>query len=86
MKRNSILKIVLNLVLVAVLPSMQVTPVAAQNAPSAAIVLPTDRTVLPIPEPQIPHSTVFDVRNATPHLSSKKRRFVIDKTGNFGRE
>lgn len=25
-----------------------------------------DRTVLPIPEPQYPHSTVFDVRNATP--------------------
>ncbi len=30
------------------------------------VVLPTDRTVLPIPEPQYPHSTVFDVRNATP--------------------
>jgi arylsulfatase len=29
-------------------------------------VLPTDRTVLPIPEPQYPHSTVFNVRNATP--------------------
>jgi len=26
----------------------------------------TDRTVLPIPEPQYPHSTVFNVRNATP--------------------
>ena len=25
-----------------------------------------DRTVLPIPEPQYPHSTVLDVRNATP--------------------
>lgn len=25
-----------------------------------------DRTVLPIPEPQYPHSTVFNVRNATP--------------------
>ena len=31
---------------------------AAQTAP--------DRTVLPIHEPQYPHSTVFDVRNATP--------------------
>ena len=30
------------------------------------VVLPTDRTVLPIPEPTYPHSTVFDVRNATP--------------------
>ncbi|MBB1093527.1 arylsulfatase [Rhodopseudomonas palustris] len=28
--------------------------------------MPTDRSVLPIPEPQYPHSTVFDVRNATP--------------------
>ncbi|MFH0997318.1 MAG: arylsulfatase [Pseudomonadota bacterium] len=27
---------------------------------------PIDRTMLPIPEPQYPHSTVFDVRNATP--------------------
>jgi hypothetical protein len=25
-----------------------------------------DRSVLPIPEPQYPHSTVLDVRNATP--------------------
>jgi hypothetical protein len=28
--------------------------------------MPTDRTVLPIPEPQYPHSKVLDVRNATP--------------------
>lgn len=27
---------------------------------------PLDRTTLPIPEPKIPHSTVFDARNATP--------------------
>jgi arylsulfatase A-like enzyme len=40
-------------------------PVAAQQAP-AGVVLPTDRTVLPIPEPQYPHSTVFDARNAVP--------------------
>ena len=39
-----------------------VMPAAAQQQ----IVLPTDRTVLPIPEPQYPHSTVFDARNATP--------------------
>jgi arylsulfatase A-like enzyme len=37
-------------------------PVAAQ----AQVVLPMDRTVLPIPEPQYPHSTVFDARNASP--------------------
>src|SRR5204863_3954720 len=29
------------------------------------IVLPTDRSVLPIPEPRIAHSTVLNVRNAT---------------------
>jgi arylsulfatase A-like enzyme len=39
---------------------------AAQATAPARVVLPTDRTVLPIPEPQYPHSTVFDVRNATP--------------------
>jgi len=41
-------------------------PVSAQQAAPANVVLPTDRSVLPIPEPQYPHSTVFDVRNATP--------------------
>jgi arylsulfatase A-like enzyme len=41
-------------------------PVAAQPATTASVVLPTDRTVLPLPEPQYPHSTVFDARNAVP--------------------
>src|SRR5437588_6651851 len=41
-------------------------PVAAQTIAPARVVFPTDRTVLPIPEPQYPHSTVFDVRDATP--------------------
>src|SRR5208283_2094456 len=41
-------------------------PAAAQAAPPPGVVLPTDRTVLPLPEPQYPHSTVFDVRNAVP--------------------
>src|SRR6266542_7069396 len=45
---------------------MAAAPVAAQAPAPAKVVLPTDRTVLPIPEPQYPHSTVFDVRNATP--------------------
>jgi arylsulfatase len=40
--------------------------VSAQDAAQARVVLPTDRTVLPIPEPQYPHSTVFNARNATP--------------------
>jgi arylsulfatase len=38
----------------------------AQQMDPPAIVLPTDRTVLPIPEPAYPHSTVFDARNAKP--------------------
>jgi arylsulfatase A-like enzyme len=41
-------------------------PVVAQQATPPSIVLPTDRTVLPIPEPQYPHSTVLDARNAVP--------------------
>ena len=50
-------------VLLAAPPSMaQSTPGPTQQR----VVLPTDRTVLPIPEPQYPHSTVFDARNATP--------------------
>jgi arylsulfatase A-like enzyme len=42
------------------------TPAGAQEAAAARVVVPTDRTVLPIPEPQYPHSTVFNARNATP--------------------
>ena len=39
---------------------------AACATTAAAQMTPSDRTVLPIPEPQYPHSTVLDVRNATP--------------------
>jgi arylsulfatase len=40
----------------------------AQEAQSTlrAQVTPSDRTVLPIPEPNYPHSTVLDARDATP--------------------
>jgi arylsulfatase len=65
MKRMSI-TFALSLALVALLSALTATPVAAQGAAPAQVVLPTDRTVLPIPEPQYPHSTVLDVRNATP--------------------
>jgi hypothetical protein len=41
-------------------------PASAQQAAPANVVLPTDRSLLPIPEPAYPHSTVFDARNATP--------------------
>ena len=46
--------------------SLNIAPVAAQEAAPSRVVGPTDRTVLPIPEPQYPHSTVFNARNATP--------------------
>ena len=39
---------------------------ALAQTPPAGDTLPTDRTVLPISEPQYPHSTVLDARNATP--------------------
>jgi arylsulfatase A-like enzyme len=48
------------------LAPLTAAPVAAQSPAPAQVVLPTDRTVLPIPEPQYPHSTVLDARNATP--------------------
>jgi arylsulfatase len=53
----------LGLALALILIWLSAAPAAAQEA--ARVVLPTDRTVLPIPEPQYPHSTVLDVRNAT---------------------
>jgi arylsulfatase len=52
--------------MLAFLATAAAAPVSAQGLPQAQVVLPTDRTVLPIPVPQSPHSTVFDVRNATP--------------------
>src|SRR2546427_2830243 len=51
---------------VLVLAPLTAAPVIAQGATPLRVVLPTDRTVLPISEPTYPHSTVFDVRNATP--------------------
>ena len=55
--------VLLGVLLVLALPA---APVIAQGPTPLRVVLPTDRTVLPIPEPTYPHSTVFDVRNATP--------------------
>jgi len=63
MQTRLFVSVTLAFVLAAMLTA---APVAAQEAAPARVVLPTDRTVLPIPEPQYPHSTVFDVRNATP--------------------
>src|ERR1700729_402703 len=50
---------------VLLLTSLSLSNAVAQNVPQTQVVLPTDRTVLPIPEPQYPHSTVFNARNAT---------------------
>jgi len=41
-------------------------PVAAQAPAPARVVLPTDRSVLPLPEPAYPPITELDVRKATP--------------------
>ncbi len=65
MKRTSAIH-ALGLGLAALLIAVTAVSVGAQGAAPARVVLPTDRTVLPIPEPQYPHSTVFDVRHATP--------------------
>jgi arylsulfatase A-like enzyme len=65
MRRSGIIFVV-SLALVTLFTMTAVMSVNAQNAPTASIVVPTDRTVLPIPEPQYPHSTVLDVRNAPP--------------------
>ncbi|RZU42150.1 arylsulfatase [Edaphobacter modestus] len=46
--------------------SLTLSSAGGQDGAPARVVGPTDRTVLPIPEPQYPHSTVFDARNATP--------------------
>jgi arylsulfatase A-like enzyme len=48
----------------ASLMALLANPVCAQQAAPPAVVLPTDRSVLPIPEPAYPHNTVLDVRNA----------------------
>src|SRR6266496_4176607 len=46
--------------------SLTAVPAAAQQTAPSSVVLPTDRTVLPIPEPEYPHITVLNARNATP--------------------
>jgi arylsulfatase len=58
--------ITLTLSLILMLTPLTATPAAAQAVAPERVVLPTDRTVLPLPEPAYPHSTTFDARNATP--------------------
>ncbi|MDO8977580.1 arylsulfatase [Reyranella sp.] len=65
MKQKSI-AFALGLLVSTALSPLSAVPAVAQVTAPANAMLPADRTVLPIPEPQYPHSTVFDVRNATP--------------------
>lgn len=53
-------------IVAALTATSAVLPAMAQNAAPSKAMLPTDRSVLPIPEPQYPRSTVLDARNATP--------------------
>jgi arylsulfatase A-like enzyme len=64
MKKPSVARLIGGLAWLLMLVAGNLTPVSAQE--KARVLLPTDRTVLPIPEPQYPHSTVFNARNATP--------------------
>ena len=66
MTRNKLCRVAFSLFLTLMLALPTTALVAAQEATPASEVLSTDRTILPIPEPQYPHSTVLDVRNATP--------------------
>jgi arylsulfatase A-like enzyme len=66
MKKPSVARLIGGLAWLLVLGAGNLTPVSAQENAPARVLLPTDRTVLPIPEPQYPHSTVFNARNATP--------------------
>jgi arylsulfatase len=52
--------------LALLLAPLTVAPVAAQGPGAAQVVLPTDRTVLPIPEPVYPPITELDARKAIP--------------------
>jgi len=52
---------------ITLLTTLAAAPIAAQDAPAPVpVLLPTDRTVLPIPEPAFSPITAFDARNATP--------------------
>jgi hypothetical protein len=67
MKRISLI-IALTVTMAIMLAPLTIVRVAAQGK----VVEPTDRTILPIPEPVVPNSTVFNARNATP-----PDRFVV---------
>ncbi len=68
MKRTNLIALVLTLAMI--LASSTMTPVLAQTK----VIGPTDRTVLPIPEPKVPHSTVFNAAMQRRRLGSWSRR------------
>src|ERR1700752_3108303 len=61
MKRIEVL-VARMLTLVMLMVPISTLRVVAQSQ----VIEPTDRTILPIPEPKVPNSTVFNARNATP--------------------
>ena len=64
---NRVKVLVTQLLAVALLATPStVLLVSAQTPAPVKVVEPTDRTILPIPEPNVPKSTVFNARNATP--------------------
>jgi arylsulfatase len=68
MERDTLQKtpVSLSLALALLLVPLTGAPVAAQEPAAAKVVYPTDRTVLPIPEPKPPTITEVDARNVTP--------------------
>jgi arylsulfatase A-like enzyme len=68
MERKTLQKtpVSLSLALALLLVPLTATPVVAQAPAPAKVIYPTDRTVLPIPEPKPPTITEVDARNATP--------------------
>ncbi len=56
----------LGLAVVQSLIPFAMPPVSAQQPATPKSVVPTDRSVLPIPEPTYPYSKTLDARNATP--------------------
>ncbi|MCM3871863.1 MAG: arylsulfatase [Pyrinomonadaceae bacterium] len=64
MERNTLQRTLISLSLAWAVMLVPLT--AVQVKAQVKVIGPTDRTVLPIPEPKVPNSTVFDARNATP--------------------
>jgi len=68
MKRNILQRtsVSLGLSLAAMLVPLTAAQVSAQGPAPAKVIYPTDRTVLPIPQPKPPTITEVDARNVTP--------------------